>query len=138
MSIFKKIVTWWNGATVGTAFFTWRKGTCVGSDQFGNTYYEGSHNKEGRKKRWVIYKNYPDPTMIPPGWSGWIHYRSDTPSIDEIYIAHEWEKPHQPNWTGTKLAYKPKGSIGGEGRDHLVTGEYVSWIPPQSSTEKDV
>ena len=33
--------TWWNGQTLGTRFHTWRKGTRVGEDEFGNVYYEG-------------------------------------------------------------------------------------------------
>ncbi|MHA7884845.1 MAG: NADH:ubiquinone oxidoreductase subunit NDUFA12, partial [Nitratireductor rhodophyticola] len=40
--------TWWNGQTLGTRFHTWRKGTRVGEDEFGNTYYEGGKDSEGR------------------------------------------------------------------------------------------
>ena len=31
--------TWWNGQTLGTRFWTWRKGEFVGSDEAGNRYY---------------------------------------------------------------------------------------------------
>ena len=27
-----ELFTWWNGQTMGTRFFTWRKGTKVGED----------------------------------------------------------------------------------------------------------
>ena len=28
--------TWWNGATWGTIFYTWRQGGFVGEDEFSN------------------------------------------------------------------------------------------------------
>ena len=40
--------TWWNGQTLGTRFHTWRHGTKVGQDEFGNVYYEGRKDAEGR------------------------------------------------------------------------------------------
>ena len=47
--------TWWNGQTLGTRFHTWRVGKRVGEDEFGNVYYEGGTDSEGRTRRWVIY-----------------------------------------------------------------------------------
>ena len=56
MSIFGKIFTWWNGATIGTAIFTSRKGEEVGTDAAGNRYYRSKNVKDGqRERRWVIY-----------------------------------------------------------------------------------
>ncbi len=43
--------TWWNGQTLGTRFYTWRKGRPVGEDAFGNRYYSDAAGK----RRWVIY-----------------------------------------------------------------------------------
>ena len=43
--------TWWNGQTLGTRFYTWRKGELVGSDEGGNRYYR----ERGGDRRWVIY-----------------------------------------------------------------------------------
>ena len=31
-------VTWWNGQTLNTRIFTWRKGEKVGEDDQGNVY----------------------------------------------------------------------------------------------------
>jgi len=125
----KQTFTWWSGNTIGTRFFTWRKGKRVGEDPFGNVYYEGSADKEGKPRRWVIYKKYSEPSMIPPGWHGWIHHRTDTPPSREAYQAHEWEKPHQPNLTGTDAAYSPKGSIANHGERPRVSGDYNAWSP---------
>lgn len=127
----KQIFTWWNGNTIGTRFFTWRKGKRIGEDQFGNIYYEGSTDKEGRPRRWVIYKKYSEASTIPPDWHGWIHHRADIPPSQENYKAYAWEKQYLPNLTGTESAYAPKGSIAHHGKRPRVSGDYNAWSPEQ-------
>lgn len=127
--LFKQFFTWWNGCTISMRFYTWRKGAYIGHDEFGNLYYEGGTTKEGRPRRWVIYKNYSDASTIPPGWHGWIHYRVDIPPSRENYRPHAWEKPHRPNLTGTAFAYTPPGSIAHHGQRPKVTGDYEAWKP---------
>ena len=121
--------TWWNGQTLGTRFHTWRKGTRVGEDEFGNVYYEGGTDSEGRTRRWVIYSGYSEASAIPPGWHGWMHYRTDTPPARQDYKPHEWEKPHRANLTGSAAAYRPQGSVLGAGERPRVTGDYDAWTP---------
>lgn len=117
--------TWWNGQTLGTRFFTWRKGTFVGEDEQGNRYYR---NADGGR-RWVIYDGVAEASRIPPGWHGWMHHRVDTPPSQESYQPRAWEKAHQDNRTGTAEAYRPHGSIlTPEGRPR-VTGDYDAWTP---------
>ena len=125
----KQFFTWWNGQTLGTRFHTWRHGTRVGTDEFGNVYYEGGKDSEGRTRRWVIYKGYSEASSIPPGWQGWMHHRVDTPPVSENYQAREWQKPHQPNLTGTPAAYRPQGSLLNAGERPRVTGDYDAWTP---------
>ncbi|HEX2020172.1 MAG TPA: NADH:ubiquinone oxidoreductase subunit NDUFA12 [Aurantimonas sp.] len=120
-----QIFTWWNGQTIGTRFHTWRFGRQVGTDQFGNTYYENAD----ASKRWVIYNGPAEPSMIPAGWNGWIHHRVDTPPPIEGYKPHPWEKPHTPNFTGTGKAYRPKGSLLNPADRPRVTGDYDAWTP---------
>ncbi|GGA53789.1 NADH dehydrogenase [Nitratireductor aestuarii] len=121
--------TWWNGTTLNTRFHTWRKGTKVGEDEFGNVYYQGGTDSEGRTRRWVMYNGYSEASTIPPGWHGWIHHKVDVPPTQEAYQAREWQKPHRPNMTGTPDAYRPQGSImTGEDRPR-VTGDYDAWTP---------
>jgi NADH:ubiquinone oxidoreductase subunit len=115
--------TWWNGQTAGTRFWTWRKGEFVGDDEFGNRYYR----ERNGKRRWVIYNGVAEASAIPPGWHGWIHYRVDTPP--GAYQPREWEKPHEPNLTGTAAAYRPKGSILGAMTTPKSDGEYDAWTP---------
>jgi len=121
--------TWWNSQTLNTRFYTWRKGTKVGEDELGNVYYQGDRDYEGRPKRWVIYKNYSEATMIPPGWHGWMHHRVDTPPSQEDYKPRDWQKPHEPNHTGSAAAYRPKGSLLGNDKRPQVTGDYDAWTP---------
>jgi NADH:ubiquinone oxidoreductase subunit len=128
-TFFTQFFTWWNGQTLGTRFYTWRKGQRVGSDEFGNVYYEAGKDSAGRNKRWVIYNGYAEASAIPPGWHGWMHHRTDTPPTKEDYRPREWQKPYQPNLTGTPAAYRPKGSVlSGEERPR-VTGDYDAWTP---------
>ncbi len=121
--------TWWNGQTLGTRLHTWRNGTRIGADAFGNVYYEGGKDAEGFTRRWVIYKDYAEASAIPAGWHGWMHHRTDTPPSDENYAAREWEKPHQANLTGSAAAYRPKGSLLNPATRPTVTGDYDAWTP---------
>ena len=124
-----QVFTWWNGSTLGTRFYTWRKGTRVGEDEFGNVYYEGDNDSEGRTRRWVLYNGLAEASAIPPGWHGWMHHRTNTPPSQQDYVAKEWQKPHEPNATGTADAYRPKGSIMTPPQRPTVTGDYDAWTP---------
>ncbi len=119
--------TWWNGQTLNTRWHTWRHGKEVGRDEFGNIYYEGGVNSDGLTRRWVIYKGQSEASAIPPGWHGWMHYRVNTPPSAETYKPREWQKPHQPNLTGSPAAYRPKGSLLGNRHRPQVTGDYDAW-----------
>ena len=129
MNFLKQFFTWWNGQTLNTRFHTWRKGTKVGEDQFGNIYYEGGSDSEGRTRRWVIYNGYSEASSIPPGWHGWMHHRTDKAPVDGGYKPHDWEKAHQPNLTGSAAAYRPRGSMASQDKRPRVTGDYDAWNP---------
>jgi NADH:ubiquinone oxidoreductase subunit len=124
-----ELFTWWNRQTMGTRFFTWRKGTKVGEDEFGNVYYEGPISTYGLPKRWVIYSGYADASAIPAGWHGWMHHRTNVPPPKQDYKAHDWQKSHRPNQTGTANAYFPQGSLSATGERPRVTGDYDAWTP---------
>lgn len=124
MSLFTEIFSWWGSSTWGTRLYTWRFGTPVGEDGFGNVYFEGDGGR-----RWVRYAGDADASAIPPGWHGWMHYRTDTPPAREDYAPREWEKPHRPNLTGTAEAYLPRGSIANPADRPRVTGDYEAWRP---------
>jgi NADH:ubiquinone oxidoreductase subunit len=114
--------------------FTWMKGgASVGSDSLGNRYYR-SKPRPGykRERRWVIYKGAPEASMVPPEWHGWLHYQTDEmPSDQAPSFRRPWQKPHQPNLTGTQSAYRPPGHILQGGQRDKATGDYTAWKPPE-------
>ena len=123
-----QIFTWWNGQTLGTRFWTWRKGERVGQDEFGNTYYRARNTPLG-ERRWVIYNGVAEASAIPGGWHGWMHHTTDISPADESYAEKEWQKPHRPNPTGTAQAYRPPGSVLTPGRREAPAGDYEAWTP---------
>ena len=122
-----EIFAWWRGNTWGTRLWLRRFGVPVGEDESGNRYFRD--RKTGR--RYVTYKGYADASKIPPGWHGWMHFRTDVPPSEETYAARDWEKAHQPNLTGTHRAYRPDGSLLGRGQRPRVTGDYDAWSPDE-------
>lgn len=129
----KRIFTWWNGATLGTLWTVKRLGVPVGTDQFGNRYFEAKSAKESydhrRKRRWVIYDGYADASKVPPEWFGWLHYIVDEPPSNEPAPVKAWQREHRPNMSGTPLAWRPKGSIARGGERARATGDYEAWKP---------
>jgi NADH:ubiquinone oxidoreductase subunit len=127
----KRLFTWWNGATLNTLFYTWRHGERVGTDDEGNVYYRAKSAIPDSiaERRWVIFKGYSEASKIPPGWHAWMHHRTDTPPTDVKYTPRDWQKPHQPNETGTALAYRPPGSIVGVKPAVIPAPDYQAWRP---------
>lgn len=133
LSVLKTIFTWWNGATTGIHFTTWRRGRFVGQDELGNRYYEARDDRDsydrGRKRRWVIYKGYADASKVTADWHGWLHYTFDEPPTSEPFKVKAWEKDHLPNLTGTIYARRPQGAISRGGDRQRATGDYEAWKP---------
>ena len=126
MSIFDPIlraVTWWNGQTLGTQLFTWRKGVKVGEDAEGNVFYRTKDDS----RRWVVYNGEAEASRVSPDWHGWLHRTWDTPPSERPLPHKAWEKPHQENLTGTAAAYVPPGSI--KRPDPMPRRDYEAWQP---------
>ena len=132
-TVLLKLFTWWNGQTFGTQLWTWRFGELVGTDEQGNRYYRTAGGKIDPvlhfERRWVVYNGLAEASRIPPSWHGWMHHTVDLPPTEDGYKPREWEKPHQPNLTGTPLAYRPSGSTLASGRRPKATGDYQPWTP---------
>ena len=116
-------VTWWNGQTLNTQFYTWRHGQKVGEDDQGNVFYE----TRGGKRRWVIFNGEAEASRVSPDWHGWLHHTFDAPPTDRPLPKKAWEKPHQENLTGTAQAYAPAGSIRRE--EPAARADYEAWSP---------
>lgn len=127
----KTIFTWWNGATVGTLFTISKRGVLVGTDEFGNRYYESRDHKsyDGRRRRWVVYDGYAEASKVAPDWYGWLHYTFDEPPTEVPLVRRKWELAYRPNMSGTPLAWRPPGSLANEGIRPAATGDYEAWKP---------
>ena len=126
MGILRSILrafTWWDGQTLNTQIYTWRKGKLVGEDAEGNKFYE---TRDG-KRRWVIYNGEAEASRVSPDWHGWLHHTFKEPPTDRPLAHKPWEKPHQENLTGTPLAYAPAGSI--RRPDPAPRTDYEAWQP---------
>ena len=120
-----EIFTWWRGNTWGTRLYTWLHFGAVGSDEFGNRYYEA---KKGTK-RWVIYNGANDASRVPAEWHGWLHHSYDALPESHLPPPKIWEADYTPNPTGTPTAYLPQGALERGGRRARATGDYEAWTP---------
>ena len=129
--VLSKIFSWWNGATIGTLFTIAKRGALVGTDAFGNRYYQSRDNVsyDGRKRRWVISNGYAEASKVPPEWHGWLHYTLDEPPTEVQLPRKAWETGYTPNLTGTPMAWRPQGSLAAEARRPAATGDYQAWTP---------
>jgi NADH:ubiquinone oxidoreductase subunit len=130
--VFKRIFTWWNGATIGALVTIKGRGDHVGTDDYGNRYYEARTTRDsydGRRRRWVIYEGYADASKVPPEWFGWLHHTLPDVPTPETMPKRPWQREHRPNMSGTPLAWRPKGSIARGGERARATGDYQAWKP---------
>jgi NADH:ubiquinone oxidoreductase subunit len=125
MGFLGQIFTWWNGATIGTALHTRLRGRKVGTDSYGNVYYQA---KKG-DRRWVIYNGPNDASRIPPDWFGWMHHQIDGLPDEVLPPARKFQKPPNPNRTGTAEAYRPSGALERGGQRAAASGDYEAWTP---------
>lgn len=120
---------------LATLFSGWFKGgRAVGTDGQGNRYYRAPGRKGYRHdRRWVMYNGEVEASRVPPEWHGWLHHQTDVvPSPDGASFRQPWQKPHQPNLTGTLQAYRPPGHILSGGRRDKATGDYQPWTPDEN------
>ena len=99
--VFKLIFTWWNRQTFGTFLKTLFFGKNVGSDEYGNKYYQSK-----KDERWVVYGSNVEATRISADWYLWIHHTIDK-IPDKKEIKFPWQKHHLDNQTGSENRFKP-------------------------------
>jgi NADH:ubiquinone oxidoreductase subunit len=124
MGLLRMLFVWWQNATPGTLLTTLLSGVPVGTDPFGNRYYQSKDSK----RRWVLYKGTVDGSRVPPEWHGWLHHTFQEPPKG-IAKERSWEKDHLPNQSGTEGAYHPTGSLARGGVRPPATGDYEPWRP---------
>jgi NADH:ubiquinone oxidoreductase subunit len=115
--------------TIWTRLFTWLHGDLVGTDQFGNRYYLDKRTRgQKRERRWVVYNGEAEASKVPPEWHAWLHRTTVAPPTGQS-PRRPWQKEHQPNLTGTGLAYRPQGHQLRGGHRAKATGDYEPWTP---------
>jgi len=126
MGILHSIFTWWDGATIGTRLFSWRRGQKVGSDGLGNAYFEDRKNPA---RRWVMYQGANDAARVPPEWWGWLHGTFDGLPDEVLPPTRTWQQAATGNLTGTAAATRPAGALEEGGVRPAATGDYQAWTP---------
>jgi len=107
-----------------TRLFTLLNGRLVGKDATGNRYFTEKRTRaEGRTKRWVVYAGEADASAVPPEWHMWLHYTVDAPLSEAG--RKSWQKPHQPNPTGTAARYRPIPVTASP----ASSADYEAWTP---------
>lgn len=99
-------------------------GWLVGTDDFGNKFYETDHKDEIHlRTRWVEYADWGiDMSKVEPGWHYWLGYGTDTPpnklTGDEKTVrAYPLPERHNMNYTTTPGMFvtyntaKPKHAV---------------------------
>lgn len=89
-------------------------GNLLGTDDFGNQYFEDMTAQYGRN-RWVLFKDMDnmsgeDPSTVPPEWHGWLHHVTDQVPTIEPFSKPRYAVECRGNPTGTGNRYGPKGS----------------------------
>ncbi len=124
-NFFKILFTWWNGKTLGTLLFTWKKGIFVGEDSFGNKFYKTKNDK----KRWVIYESDSEASKLDPDWHSWIRFTALKNPTNKI-SKYKWEKPYIENLTGLSSVYRPnKVVLEKNTMKTNIEKDYSSWEP---------
>lgn len=132
LKFIKRMFAWWDGATMGTLFTLFKRYQHVGTDEFGNRYFEEKKpGYDGIKHRYVVYKGYADGSRVPSDWHGWMHHTFDECPQSAPLPRQSFEKDHQPNLTGTVWAWHRKGSL--EAPDGAKSRKsYEAWDPDQA------
>jgi len=89
-----------------------KAGTFVGSDRFGNRYFENLNPQQevpGRH-RWVDFAQHEfNASQVPAEWHAWLsHIRKDPPPQDIVMqsLTPPWKALWVENLTGTRGAYR--------------------------------
>ena len=118
-------------SSIQISVFTLFNGKSVGHDQYGNRYYEAPARKGlNRTRRWVIYANKAEASLVPPLWHGWLHHQSnELPESGKDTKTQKWQQDHQANLTGTDGAYLPSGHSKKTTPRASAVGDYEAWKP---------
>jgi NADH:ubiquinone oxidoreductase subunit len=119
----------------------------VGSDEFGNRYYEDFDHHNFNTRRWVEFADYGKWHMtvgkkVGPGWHGWMNYMYDDAPGKQNFV-EPYYRPHKTSVLKTDhptLAYKAPGHNENpnlvENKKLALERQYKSWNPPQGGEKR--
>eukprot|EP01113_Clastostelium_recurvatum_P017602 TRINITY_DN2072_c0_g1_i3.p1 TRINITY_DN2072_c0_g1~~TRINITY_DN2072_c0_g1_i3.p1 ORF type:complete len:178 (-),score=24.01 TRINITY_DN2072_c0_g1_i3:72-563(-) len=120
-------------------------GNLIGSDKFGNMYYEDKQEVWGRH-RWVEYpgglpwEQPKESTTVPPEWHSWLHYISDYPGNSQEILSltpSRFKMDHLPNQTASETAYAPHNHILNPNYGKQNMNHYEEWRPNSTEGKRD-
>ncbi|GJJ77962.1 NADH dehydrogenase (ubiquinone) 1 alpha subcomplex subunit 12 [Entomortierella parvispora] len=103
-------------------------GTLVGTDKFGNKYYENLKESYGRT-RWIQFakedsffsRAEANASQVPAEWHGWLHRMLDAPpTTDKSMVIPKWAVEYTENLTGSAKAFKTYNT---------TRPKFVAWTP---------
>ncbi|EOD50723.1 NADH:ubiquinone oxidoreductase 17.2kDa subunit [Neofusicoccum parvum] len=102
-----------------------KAGTLIGTDRYGNKYFENLEEELPLRTRWVDYKDHEyDPSQIEPGWHAWMSYMVDKPPTEDKIMQRQlraWEpKEHRPTLTWSRSGFKTYST---------TKAKYSPWAP---------
>lgn len=104
-----------------------RSGTLVGTDQYGNKYYENNSYFMARNR----FVEYPyvdrltfDASQVPSEWHRWLHNITDDPPTKVPPPERKFAQPRWVNTTGTKKEYVPYST---------TRPKIEAWEPPKNN-----
>ena len=122
LSFVRRVSRW------GTVMLVRLWGQKVGEDMFGNCYFKMKTGRNWtRGTRVVLYAAEAEASLIPPPWFGWLHYQCEEPLPMAGENGYVTCKSHQPNLTGSQVAYRPQGS------HHSAV---KAWVPPAQNEDR--
>ena len=89
-----------------------KAGTLIGTDRYGNKYFENLEEELPLRTRWCDYKDREfDASQIDPGWHAWMSYIVDKPPNQDKILEmglRPWESSiPRVNYTLSRGAYRP-------------------------------
>eukprot|EP00824_Muranothrix_gubernata_P009879 TRINITY_DN22623_c0_g1_i2.p1 TRINITY_DN22623_c0_g1~~TRINITY_DN22623_c0_g1_i2.p1 ORF type:complete len:184 (-),score=19.58 TRINITY_DN22623_c0_g1_i2:56-607(-) len=118
---------------------------CVGTDRFGNKYFEDFGNYGSNQRRWVEYSDHKSnwfffARRLEPGWNGWLHYTYEEPPKPENFV----EPFYTPAKSWILNGDHPQGFLNpgdlknpgkAEYMDMVRSRVYKEWRPETMETE---
>ena len=94
--------------SIGTLIYSLFHGKKVAEDKNGNKFFRHKRNKS---KRWVLYNETVDPTILEVKWQVWLTDINEHAEPFEIAREFKWQKSIEANKTGTNFSYHPRKDL---------------------------